>query len=138
MADVRITLPGNPRGKGRPRATIRGGRVSTYTDEKTRSFEGALRLAGEAAMAGRPPMIGQVVVDVRATLPIPGSWPKKRQEAALSGAVRPTGKPDADNLLKVLDALNGVVFKDDSQIVRAVIEKHYGAFPGLCIEAREI
>lgn len=137
-APVLIDLPGLPRGKGRPRFAMRGGRPSTYTDDKTRSFEGALRQAAQVAMAGRPPLECAVVMDMRAVFPVPASWSKKKQAEALAGMLRPTGKPDADNLLKVSDGLNGIVFRDDAQVVRAVVEKRYGTFPGLHIEVRGI
>lgn len=131
---VVIVLPGPPRGKGRPRFAMRGGRPGTYTDEKTRSYEGALRLAGAQAMAGAAPIDGALRVIVCATFPVPASWSKPKRERALAGAVRPTGKPDADNLLKVMDALNEVVFRDDAQVVEAVVAKVYGRVPSLRIE----
>lgn len=38
---------------------------------------------------------------------------------------RDTTKPDIDNVLKaVLDALNGVAYKDDSQVVEVRVVKH--------------
>ena len=51
---------------------------------------------------------------------------------ALKRGLRPaswrTSKPDADNVAKsTLDAANGVVFEDDSQVVRLIVEKINGA-----------
>ena len=133
-APVVIVLPGPPRGKGRPRFAMRGGRPSTYTDEATRSYEGALRMAGSAAMKGAAPIEGALRVIVCATFPVPASWSRAKREQALAGAVRPTGKPDADNLMKVIDALNEVVWRDDAQVVEAVVAKVYGRVPSLRIE----
>mgnify|MGYP003339864711 FL=1 len=71
-------------------------------------------------------------------LPMPQSWSKKRKEGALKGLEAPTKKPDWDNLGKaVSDALNGVIFKDDSQIVSAHVRKTYSAVPGVDIYVSE-
>ena len=44
----------------------------------------------------------------------------------LNGELRPTKKPDCDNIAKViLDALNGIAYHDDSQVVELVVHKHY-------------
>jgi Holliday junction resolvase RusA-like endonuclease len=49
-------------------------------------------------------------------------WKAKR-EALLTGLVRPTKRPDADNILKNVDGLNGVAWIDDAQLVSATVEK---------------
>lgn len=135
---VEITLPGLPRGKGRPRFSSRGGRVRTYTDEKTASFEGALRMAGAVAMGDREPLACALAADVTAVFPIPDSWSKTKRDAALAGAVRPTGKPDVDNIAKAaLDGLNGIAYRDDAQIVRATVTKRYGTNPETVIVIRD-
>ncbi|WP_279284564.1 RusA family crossover junction endodeoxyribonuclease [Clostridium sporogenes] len=46
------------------------------------------------------------------------------------GIVRPTIKPDVDNIAKViLDSLNGLAYKDDKQIIFCSISKWYGENP---------
>jgi Holliday junction resolvase RusA-like endonuclease len=127
---IEIVLLGAPRGKERPRGTKDG---HFYTPEKTRSYEAALKYAAGEVMGSRAPLDGPLDVDLRIVFPITASWPKRKQADARSGALRPTKKPDADNLMKTLDALNMVVWIDDAQIVRAVVEKHYGDRPGLWI-----
>ena len=136
-APVVITLLGEPQGKGRARIG-RGahGRPMAFTPAATRSYEGALRLAATAAMQGRVPLEGAVLLSMIATFPVPASWSKKRRAAALRGELLPTVKPDADNLLKCCDALNEVVWRDDKQIVQAIVQKRYGEQPGVVIEAR--
>jgi Holliday junction resolvase RusA-like endonuclease len=63
---------------------------------------------------------------VLAQFEIPKSWPKKRREAATRGEVYP-GKPDIDNIVKIVaDALNGVCFEDDAQVIEVVARKKYG------------
>ena len=122
-----VRLAGVPCGKGRPRFVRQTGRV--YTPAKTRSYEDALRSAAETEMVGRARLTGPVRVDVIACFPVPASWPRKKRADALSGALRPTTKPDADNLLKVLDAFDAVVWDDDKQVVFASVEKVYGPDP---------
>lgn len=132
MSDVlTFHLAGEPVGKGRPRFAKATGHA--FTPARTRSYEGALRLAAQAAMTGRPLFEGPLAVSVLAVFPVPRSWSKKRQTAALAGEVRPAVKPDIDNLLKVLDACNEVVWRDDVQITDAAIAKRYGAVPQLVI-----
>lgn len=134
MAPITITLPGVPHGKGRPRITKRG---FAYTPEKTRSYEAELKFAALQVMGGKPVMDGALIVTMVANFPVAASWSKKKQAAALAGDIRPTGKPDADNLLKCLDSLNQVVWKDDAQIVSATIIKRYSERPGVTITIGE-
>jgi Holliday junction resolvase RusA-like endonuclease len=139
---VRIWMAGTPRGKGRPRfriVTARNGSqfISVYTDAKTRAYETAFAYAGNAAMskARLPrPFDCPLRVMVTATFPVPESWPLKKRDEALQGLRRPTGKPDTDNLLKMIDGLNEIIWNDDSQVVDALARKFYGAKPGLLVE----
>jgi len=73
-------------------------------------------------------------VKVEAFMPIPESWSIKKRLAAQSGQIMPTTKPDADNIIKMLDAFNKVVWKDDSAIVSLVVIKRYSLTPMLRIE----
>jgi Holliday junction resolvase RusA-like endonuclease len=130
---ITVALDIEPRGKGRPRF----GNGRTFTDAKTVAYETALKFAAMAAMSGRPKMEGALHVHVTANMPIPASWSNGKQQMALQGTVRPTSKPDGDNILKAAtDALNKVVWNDDAQIVEATIVKQYAARPSLVIVAR--
>jgi Holliday junction resolvase RusA-like endonuclease len=129
-ASIRIELVGEPRGKGRPRFTRAG---MAYTPAKTRSYEAALQLAAQDAMAGRPPLEGPLTLIVEAHMPIPASWSGKQQKLAAAGQRRPTGRPDFDNLLKPLDALNKVVWSDDAQVVDVRCVKLYSERPRLIV-----
>lgn len=128
-----IELAGPPRGKGRGRAVATRFGARVFTDDKTRTYEAQLRFAGQQAMGRHAPIEGPLAVAVEARFPVAPSWPKKKRLAALAGALRPTTTPDADNLLKCLDGLNGVVFVDDRQIVDAHIRKIYSDRPGLTV-----
>lgn len=141
MADgtVMIVVTGDPRGKGRPRFARVGNFVRTYTDEKTEVYEGTIKALARSAMKGREPFRYSVRVDVCAHMAIPPSWPSRKREAARAGRIRPTGKPDIDNIFKCLgDACNKVVWEDDSQIVQAAISKRYGDDPRLVIMVEPI
>lgn len=131
MTPITIRLAGVPVGKGRARFVRSTGHA--FTPQKTRNYESALRIAGGEAMVGRAPLEGPLSVSVVAAFPVPTSWSLKKKQAARDGTVRPTGKPDADNLLKTLDALNQIVYRDDAQIVEATIRKVYSETPGLCV-----
>ncbi|MBM2884077.1 RusA family crossover junction endodeoxyribonuclease [Chromobacterium phragmitis] len=140
MTQIRFTVPGAPVGKGRPKVSTRGGRFARmYTPEKTASYEGLIALAAQTAMAGRAPLTGPADVSILMVLPIPTSWSKKKQAAALAGQVYPTKKPDADNVQKaIFDGMNGVVWVDDVQACDIVVRKRYGATPGVEVVVQEI
>lgn len=126
---IEIVLLGKPVAKGRPRFNRETGRA--YTPEKTVKYETMLRYAAEQVMAGRPPLEGPLELDMLIVAPVPVSWAKKKQEAALAGEIKPTGKPDLDNFMKVVDSCNLVVWIDDSQVCVATLRKKYGTKPGL-------
>lgn len=133
-ADLCMTIPGAPTAKGRPRFSRRSGRA--FTPAKTEKAETSLAGRALAILRGRPdqgagwPSHAPLVVHLRFVLPVPGSWPRWKAEAALTGALHPVSKPDVDNLAKLAkDALNGVLWVDDSQVVQLVTSKTYGANP---------
>lgn len=127
MTRIVITIPGPPVAKGRPRMT-RTGRA--FTPAKTRAAEGYMRHA-IAAQAGQPMLEGALDVSVTLIMPIPASWSQRKRQDAATGVLMPTNKPDADNLAKTIcDAANGLLWKDDAQIVRLHISKVYGEKPG--------
>lgn len=123
-----FTVLANPRGKGRPRFTRQG---HVYIDSETRAYERQIRhaflAAGGVTVSGQP-----VAVIIRAFHRVPKSWTLARQRAALSGEMPAVCKPDADNIAKaVLDALNGLAWADDRQVVSLHITKGYGVTPRL-------
>jgi len=128
MTHISFTVPGEPRGKGRPRATRMGNNIRLYTDAKTASYENLVALACQQAMqaASQPPLTGALALSVFAYVGIPKSTSKAKRQEMAAGLIRPTKKPDLDNIIKaVLDGLNGVAFADDVQIVSIIAEKMY-------------
>ncbi|EPB6959006.1 RusA family crossover junction endodeoxyribonuclease [Pseudomonas aeruginosa] len=127
---IKFSVDGVPRGKGRPRAARTGAGVRMYTPKQTEDYERSIAMAAQKALAGRPLIAGPVLIELRMFHPIPRSWSKKRQAMALVGEVMPTVKCDADNCLKaVCDALNGVAWKDDTQVVNVMLAKRYAEVP---------
>ena len=132
-------IPGNPRGKGRPKFARRGNFVRTYTDDKTASYENLVTLAAKAQMRGMEPFKGAVSVGVICFFPIPKATPKKFLAEMRNGGIRHIKKIDADNCAKaVLDGLNHVAFVDDAQVARLLVEKFYGDTPRVVVTVTEI
>ena len=137
-AAIYFVVLGPPQGKGRPKASSRGGFVRMYTPAPTRLYEAEIARLGEIARGDWPVLETPVSLRVIAHHPIPGSWSKKRQQLALAGDCMP-GKPDLDNVAKaVLDALNGVIYLDDKQVVRLVAEKKYSFDPRVEVYVHEV
>jgi Holliday junction resolvase RusA-like endonuclease len=134
---VQFTVPGPPVAKGRPRFHRASGR--TYTPEKTVRYEDTVRTFASQAMAGNAPMQGPLLVAVAFWVTVPSSWSKKRQQEAIAGEIQPTKKPDLDNCVKAIkDALNGIVWRDDSQVVTLRLKKRYSDTPRTEVVVRQV
>lgn len=132
-----FTIDCIPVAKGRPRISTRGGFPRAYTPAKTRTFETMISERAKAAVGPMDPYKGAVEFEAHFSLPVPKSWSKRDRVDALAGIIQPLGKPDWDNYAKALsDALNGIVYADDSQIVSARITKRYGEEPGVAVTVR--
>lgn len=133
--ELQFIVPGEPQGKGRPRFTRQG---RAYTPAKTAEYEA--RIAGLAAAAMRPfagPTALPCYVRIDAYKGIPKSWTRAKRLRAMEGQEIP-GKPDLDNVAKaVLDALNGLVYADDVQVVRLLVTKQYSLEPRLVVTVKE-
>lgn len=137
---IAFTIPGEPKGKLRARVTMRGGKPRAYTPAKTVAYEGGIaKIAAEAMQrADCPQFDGPVSLEVYATHAIPKSWPARDKALAAVGEMVPTGpRNDLDNVIKAIsDALNGVVYRDDGQVVRIAASKRYGAEPCVHVEVQ--
>lgn len=128
MKTLTIWFPTEPTPKGRPRFTRFG---KAYTPKKTQDYEKKIadyfkqnpnRFKFEKDIP--------VAINLVFGMPIPKSTPKSRKEAMIEGIIKHTKRPDVDNMAKaVLDALNGLAWDDDSQIVRLSITKEYTKEP---------
>ena len=136
---VAFTVPGEPVGKGRPRATTINGMARMYTPKKTVNYESLVAHAAQAAMAGAAPFEAPCRIELDVLCSVPASWSQKKQREALEGSTRPAKKPDADNVLKaVCDGINGVVWKDDVQAVEVLLRKVYSATPGVRVRVASL
>ena len=135
---VQFTIDAPPVPKGRPKFSKIGGFVRTYTPRKTIDYETIVRETAQQAMGQTELLETPVGVYLYIRLPIPQSYSKKRKEACLSGQEKPIKKPDIDNLAKsILDGMNGIVWKDDSQIVSLHITKVYASGSGVDVFIKE-
>lgn len=124
---------GEPQGKGRPRFSTRGGFVKTYTPEKTASYENFVKLCYLNKYRGQK-LDGEIIAEIIAYFSIPNSFSKKKRAEAIEGKIKPTKKPDTDNIAKtILDSLNGIAFEDDKQVVSLSVKKLYGEEPKVVV-----
>lgn len=137
MTEFEMVLDGEPIGKGRPRFSRETGH--TYTPEKTARFEERLAWAAQSVMDRRPLLEGPLRMEISAFFSIPTSKPAKWKESAEKAGIRPTKKPDIDNIVKgVADALNKVVYVDDTQIVTICAAKYYSNRPRIEISVKQV
>jgi Holliday junction resolvase RusA-like endonuclease len=117
---------------GEPVAFARSGGKGTirFTPKKQRDHMALIKLASLKSMDGQAPFRGAVRMVVRATYAVPKSWSGKKAARALWR----TSRPDADNIAKLIaDAINTIVYVDDSQVATLFVEKRYGLLPGVLV-----
>jgi Holliday junction resolvase RusA-like endonuclease len=132
------TVYGEPVGKGRPRFARRGKFTSTYTPQKTKTYEDEIRMMAKAAMGSSEPLDTPMTVAIYIRVGIPASFSKQKRKDALANIERPTKKPDIDNIAKCfLDGMNGIVYLDDKQVVSLHITKVYAETPAVEVMVKE-
>ncbi|MDE5977460.1 MAG: RusA family crossover junction endodeoxyribonuclease, partial [Turicibacter sp.] len=110
-----------------------------YTPQPTINYENYVKwcYSDYANQHGWALLENALGAEIKVIVPIPKSDSKKIRALKLSGQIRPTMKPDADNIAKsVLDALNGIAYVDDKQIVKLMVDKWYGEEP--CVHVKLI
>jgi len=140
---IKIVVPGPPRAwqrAGHRIAKSKSGRlfVHSYTKTETREEQNNIKFFAMKAMDGRPPIDAAIELRFVAYVPVPESWSKKKKAAALADQIRPTPKPDFDNYSRMIDALKGLIWVDDSRVTDAAIGKRYSSTPRLVIEVRSL
>jgi Holliday junction resolvase RusA-like endonuclease len=124
---IQFEVRGTPQPQGSTRSFVAGGRAITTSDNP--NLREWRQLVRDCAQDQAPPALwrGPVAMTLRFTLLRPPSVSAKRRPY-------PTTKPDADKLARaVWDALKGIVYADDSQVVRLALSKDYGEAPGVSV-----
>lgn len=140
MKKVSFTIPGEPKGKGRPRMARMGNFTKAYTPKDTVVYENLVRLEYQNEV-GDWMFPDDAILDMRivAYYGIPKSASKKRREQMLTGMIRPSKKPDMDNVVKIIaDALNKLAYHDDTQIVDCQVRKFYSEVPRVTVKISQI
>ena len=129
---ISFTVLGEPKAKARPRVFYnkQAGRVMAYTPKETASYENLISYTASQYRS----KTGLLTCPVRLFLDIyrsmPKAFSKKKIVRAENKKIVPIIKPDLDNIIKVVcDALNGIIWKDDSQVVSILCNKFYSSNP---------
>lgn len=135
MNELKVFIPSEPCAQGRPRFSTAGGFVRAYDPAKSRNYKAYVKAVCADAAEKQGWLFNTdlpLEVEIIAGLSIPSSKSKKWKLAAANGVEKPTKKPDADNIAKTItDALSGVIYKDDKQIVSLTVIKRYAEEPGV-------
>lgn len=138
MAEISFIVYGTPVAQARTKNHVVNGFVVKFDPKKSADYKNYVR---QEALKVKPeiPIEDAVVLTVIAHMPIPGSMSKKKRALAIIGEIRPTKKPDVKNIFTgVEDALKGIIWRDDSLVVRAVMEKWYSEIPRVEVIVKEL
>lgn len=133
---IKFEVLGQPIAKQRPRVTRSG---IAYTPSKTVNYEAVVRYTYQSEYPQQELILGRIEASIIAVFPIPKSYPKYKVAKLICGYGNYDKKPDCDNLAKIiLDALNGIAYKDDSQVTVLHVRKEYGTTPRVIVELKEL
>lgn len=136
MASKRFVVMGEPKGKARARVT----RFGTYTPEATVMYENLVKVeyrrqCGDYRFDDNLPL----KLIVLAEFGMPAGMSKAKRLQVADGTLRPTKRPDWDNIGKIVsDALNKIAYRDDSQVVECTVSKHYSDHPKITVIISEL
>lgn len=135
MISYNFEILGKVQAKQRPKFN---GKIA-YTPAKTNIYENWVKQSFLSAYSNPIPIVDNPIrVKIIAFYQIP-KVSKKKQQEMISDKIRPTIKPDTDNVAKsILDSLNGIAYIDDKQIVELIVEKHYSMQPRTIVKIEEI
>lgn len=132
-----FSVYGHPVPKKRPRVTRSG---HAYTPKESLAYENEVALMAKSAMGSSEPLETPVAAYIYINYAVPPSYSNKRREACLNRSERPIGANlgDIDNVAKqILDAMNGIVYKDDRQVVSLHVTKRYDTIASVHVCVRE-
>jgi Holliday junction resolvase RusA-like endonuclease len=135
---ILFVVPGEPVAQGRARVRVVNQHATVYDPKKSKDYKSYV--AGYARQAySWSPIKGAVKLSVDVYRRIPKSFNKKQREEAVEKRLLPITKPDTDNYLKAIkDALNGIAYIDDAQVVDDNVRKFYGEEPRVEITIWEV
>lgn len=129
-------IPSKIIGKGRPRLNSYTGRV--YTPTRTKDYEELVEQYFLLKYPRYKTLEGRIKMDIVANFEIPKSTTKTAKTQMLENTISPTKKPDIDNIVKIiLDAMNNIAFKDDTQITKISVEKKYSESEKVFVKIEE-
>ena len=132
---MKFIILGKPVAKARPRMTKQG---FAYTPQKTVNYENLVKYTFQSEFPNHKPFEGYIKATITAIFDVPKSYSKKKRKELLEGHNNYDHKPDTDNLAKIiLDSLNGIAYKDDSQVTLLTINKEYGEQAKVIVEIEE-
>lgn len=135
---IEFTIPGEAVAQGRPKFSTFNGKVSVRDPKKSRDHKTYVKYLA-VDVAPEKLLSGMLEAEINVYMPIPKSFSKTKRVQALTGALRPTKKPDADNIAKaILDSLNHIIYEDDKQIVSLTVKKYYDEVPRTEVRIEEI
>lgn len=129
-------IPGKIIGKGRPRLNSYTGAV--YTPTRTKDYENLVMQYFMIKYPKFKQLEGRVSVEIVANFEVPKSTKKQDKILMLENKINPIKKPDIDNIVKIiLDAMNEIAFKDDTQITKLNVEKKYSEAESVLVKIEE-
>lgn len=138
MINIAFQVPGDAQAQMRPRATTINGSVRMYDHKKSKDYKSYIQDIAKQYMPTEP-IDGPLEMRVTIYRKLLKSFSKVKRQQALDGILLPVSKPDVDNLAKTfMDALNGMAYKDDSQIVTLIAEKRYAEEAYVFIEIQTV
>lgn len=131
MRQIQFFVAMEPVAQGRPKFSTASGFAKAYDPKKSRDAKSYVKLAAADALGIDPPLEGPLVLKITVHRPIPKSSSQRKIREMLSGLIMPITKPDVSNYQKLVeDALNGIVWRDDSQIIDGRCLKKFSLKPG--------
>lgn len=131
MNVLKIEIPGDVQAQQRPKFSRYGNNMSVRDPKESKDYKSFVRLV--ASQVAPDTLITEEIrltIDVYRKMPKAISNSKKKLQQALNGELRPTTKPDIDNLAKgIKDGLSKVIWHDDSQVTELVARKWYSDNP---------
>ena len=140
MEQIHFTVPGKPFGKQRPRVACRGKFSKAYTPKETIAYENLVKLFYAQESKGEMfPEEAELEIIILAYYEIPKATSKVKREKMLSGEIRPTKRPDIDNLAKAIyDSLNKVATHDAAAIEQTSVRKFHSDSPRVEVTIKQI